>query len=110
MQTQTDFTPRDDLFNLADDVVPLLVTDASDQPLMVGVRGVRRAVSASDVTASGGALLATDSWWHLACDDCALMMQINYRLVEPDGTRWQVVLDPQMQTCATRWKCACRHV
>ncbi len=110
MKTKTDFSPADDLFNLADDVVSILVTDASDKPLIIGVRGFRRSMNPADVAASGGVLLPTDAWWNLCCDDCALVPEADQRLVEPDDTRWQVLLPPQLQTCGTRWKCACRHL
>ncbi len=72
METKTDFSPADDLFQLADNVVSILVTDADGKPLMVGVRGFRRSVSANDVVGGGGTLVPTDAWWHLSCDDCAL--------------------------------------
>jgi hypothetical protein len=110
MEIKTDFSPADDLFNVADVIVPILVTDSSDNPLMVGVRGFRRSLSIGDVAGGGGVPVPTDAWLNLACDDCALLPETDQRLVEPDGTRWQILLQPQMQTCGTRWKCACRHV
>jgi hypothetical protein len=98
------------LFNVADDIVSLILTASGGQPRAVGVRGMKRPISAADVTLGGGALALTDVWWHLCCDDLAVSPAVNDCLVEPSGTHWQVLTPPQMQTCHSRWKCACRQL
>jgi hypothetical protein len=110
MNFSASFSPGNDLFETADDVSPLVLTDDSDQPLAVQVRGFKRMLSAADVDFSGGSLLPTDVWWHLCCDDCVVMVAANQRIAAPDGTRWQILTAPQMATCQTRWKCACREL
>ena len=110
MQLDQSFSPGNDLFESADNIVPVVLTDASDHPLAVGVRGFQRVMTETDVELSGGSFLATDVWWHLCCDDCVVMLAANQRIAVPDGTRWQILAAPQMQTCQTRWKCACREL
>jgi hypothetical protein len=110
MKLSDPFSPGNDLFETADDVVPVVVTDASDHPLAVNVRGFKRTLSDADVSLSGGSFLPTDVWWHLCCDDCVAMLAANQRIAAPDGTRWQILTAPQMATCQTRWKCTCREL
>ena len=109
MDAETKFSPRDDLFEVDQNSQPLLVTDSSDAPLMVGVRGVSRPVSRNDV-ATIDALADGDVWWSLSTDDCAVPLQVDQRLVEPNGRRWRILTQPEIQTHGTRWKCACRRL
>jgi hypothetical protein len=110
MQLDQSFSPGNDLFESADNILPVVLTDSSDRPLAVGVRGFQRVMTETDVDLSGGSFLATDVWWHLCCDDCVVMLAANQRIAAPDGTRWQILAAPQMQACQTRWKCACREL
>ena len=110
MPGETKFSPRDDLFAVDESVLTLLVTDSDDAPLMVGVRGVPRPVSRTDIATSGGVLAEGDVWWSLSAEDCELVPQPDYRLVEPSGNRWQILIQPEIHTQRTRWKCACRRV
>jgi hypothetical protein len=109
MDAETKFSPRDDLFTVDESSQPLLVTSSSDVPLMVGVRGVSRPVSRTDV-ATIDVLAEEDVWWSLSADDCVLEPQIDERLVEPNGQRWKILTQPEIQTHGTRWKCACRRL
>jgi hypothetical protein len=109
MDAETKFSPRDDLFTVDENSQPLLVTTPSDVPLMVGVRGVSRPVSRNDV-ATIDALADGDVWWSLSAEDCATAPQVDQRLVEPNGQRWKIVTQPEIQTHGTRWKCAGRRL
>jgi hypothetical protein len=110
MPDDTKFSPRNDLFTVDEQTQAMLVADSDDTPLMVGVRGVSRPVSRTDIATSGGALTEGDLWWSLSVEDCERLPQADDRLVEPNGNRWQILLPPEIQTHRTRWKCACRRL
>jgi hypothetical protein len=110
MEAETVFSPRDDLFNVDNTTQRLLVTDSENAPIMVGVRGVSRPVSRADLAAGGGLLSEGDVWWSLSEADCELAPETNDRIVPPDGSRWRILTQPEMQTQRTRWKCACRRL
>ena len=109
MDAEMKFSPRDDLFTIDENSQRLLVTNGSDVPRMVGVRAVSRPVSRTDV-ATSDILADGDVWWSLSAEDCAVPPQTDQRLVEPNGNRWKILKEPEIQTHGTRWKCACRRL
>jgi hypothetical protein len=105
-----DFSADTDLFDVADDIVKLVLADSSDQPRSIGIRGFLRAMSRADVASSNGAFTLADIWWNLSSDDCAVDPAANDHILEVDGTKWKILTAPYLQTGHSRWKCASRRL
>ncbi len=103
------FDPADDFPAVLDDVRLNTLKTAGGTVLDADVRALRRPVSPSDAGASDGAFTTSDVKWHLTGDDVSAAPEVDQRIVEADGTAWDILAVCSM-TCGTRWQCVARRV
>ena len=105
----TAFDPQSDFAQVADALEPATLQRADGSQRDAAGRRSARAITTREAAISDGKYTASDVRWHLAATELSAPPRLGDRIVDASGEAW-TVLEAQLATCGSRWKCTARNL
>jgi hypothetical protein len=102
------FDPHSDFVQVADALEPVKLNRADGSGSTELTGALRRAMTTREAAASDGKYTTSDVHWHLAADLPA-PPRLGDQIIDAGGEAW-TILEAQLVTCGSRWKCATRNL
>lgn len=107
-----DFDPSADFARAADGTEPVMLhrrgSTPGSSPTAVPC-ALRRAVTTREAAQSHGQYTESDVTWHLPAEQLSSPPRLGDLILDDEDRRW-TVLDVQLTTLRSRWRCVCRNL